>query len=350
MRKIINKTKNKNFLKKIFIKLCRKIGYEIIDQTNLYIPTLEKSVDENLSELGESVISIPLGKAKIVRKIRALTIIIRSYTSTHNQGSKMMLDQNKSRIFGQEKIEYTLRTINSIIISSHYALSIFNSLKINLIVTDDNSNDENLTKIKNVLNKANFDTSIINIQKDEFINEIKPKDENGNLISPNMISNMRNIYKSLMIAKDNADDLVYFLEDDYINHKDSITEMLLSYEKFTSQLNKEIFLCPADYPYLYTNIQDTKILIGHKRHWRIVNETLITFLTSKQMILKYWNELKDMATIRHHPMEKKLHQIYEKEYCFSPIPSLAMHSTNINSVYGIPPNINWKKLWDENKV
>ena len=81
-----------------------------------------------------------------------------------------------------------------------------------------------------------------------------------------------------------------------------------------------------------------------------MNETLITFLTSKQMILKYWNELKDMATIRHHPMEKKLHQIYEKEYCFSPIPSLAMHSTNINSVYGIPPNINWKKLWDENKV
>ena len=48
--------------------------------------------------------------------------------------------------------------------------------------------------------------------------------------------------------------------------------------------------------------------------------------------------------------DKKLHQIYEKEYCFSPIPSLAMHSTNINSVYGIPPNINWKKLWDENKV
>jgi hypothetical protein len=108
--------KKANFFKKIFIKICRKLGFEIIDQTNLYIPTLEKDIDDNLSELGKSVISIPLGKVKVDRKVKGLTIIIRSYTSTQNEGSKMMLDQNKSRIFGQEKIEYTLRTINSIII------------------------------------------------------------------------------------------------------------------------------------------------------------------------------------------------------------------------------------------
>ena len=342
--------KKANFFKKIFIKICRKLGFEIIDQTNLYIPTLEKDIDDNLSELGKSVISIPLGKVKVDRKVKGLTIIIRSYTSTQNEGSKMMLDQNKSRIKKKKKIEYTLRTINSIIISSHQALKNFNDLKINLIITDDNSSNENLIKIKHVLNKAIFKTSIINIQKNDFINEIKNKDVNGNHISSNMLSNMRNIYKSLMIAKDTADDLVYFLEDDYINHKDSITEMLLTYEKISSQLNREIFICPADYPYLYSNIEDTKIFVGHKRHWRIVNETLITFLTSKKMIIKHWDNLKDMATIRHHPMEKKLHDIYEKEYCLSPIPSLAMHSTNINSVYGIPPNIDWKKLWDENEV
>ena len=42
-------------------------------------------------------------------------------------------------------------------------------------------------------------------------------------------------------------------------------------------------------------------------------KTLITFLTSKKMISKYINELKQMCTKRHHPMEKKLHKIYEKE-------------------------------------
>ena len=36
----------KNFFKKIFIKICRIFGYEIIDQNNLYIPTSEKFVNE----------------------------------------------------------------------------------------------------------------------------------------------------------------------------------------------------------------------------------------------------------------------------------------------------------------
>jgi len=345
-----NTLKKTGFVKKIFIKLCRKLGFEIIDQTNLYIPTLEKNAKDNLSELGKSVISIPLGKAKINRKIRGLTIIIRSFTSVHNEKSKMMLDQNKLRIFEKEKIEYTLRTINSIIHSAHKALKSFNDLKLDLIITDDNSSVENLQKIKDILAKASFKTSVINIQKNEFSDQIKKKDENGKNISTNMISNMRNIYKSLVLTRDNVDDLVYFLEDDYINHIDTIMEMLLTYEKISSQLNREIFICPADYPYLYTSIENTKIFIGHKRHWRVVNESLITFLTSKKMILKYWDDLISMSTTRHHPMEKKLHKIYEKEYCFSPIPSLAMHSTNINSVYGIPPNIDWEKLWEENKV
>ena len=73
-------------------------------------------------------------------------------------------------------------------------------------------------------------------------------------------------------------------------------------------------------------------------------------MTSKEMILKYWEDFIAMSTTRHHPMEKKLHEIYEKEYCFSPIPSLAMHATNINSVYGIPPNYDWKKNWEDSEI
>jgi len=25
-----------------------------------------------------------------------------------------------------------------------------------------------------------------------------------------------------------------------------------------------------------------------------------------------------------------------------------MHCTNINSVFGLPPNFDWKKIWEEN--
>ena len=176
------------------------------------------------------------------------------------------------------------------------------------------------------------------------------KDEYGKDISEGMISNMRNILKSVLLTKDEVNDLVYFVEDDYIHDENAISEMLFAFERLTSQLGKDVFLCPADYPYLYNKIEDTKIFLGNKRHWRTVKETLITFMTSKEMILKYWEDFIAMSTTRHHPMEKKLHEIYEKEYCLSPIPSLAMHATNINSAYGIPPNYDWIKNWEDNKI
>ena len=348
--KVTNYINKKNFFKKFFIKLCRKIGYEIIDQNNLFIPTIQKFADQNLSKAGVSAINIPLGKTKITRKVEDLTIIVRSYTSTNIDKSRIMLDQNKDRVFNLPKIEYTLRTINSLIVSCHLALREFKNLKINLLITDDNSSEENLFRIKDILKSANFNYQLINLKNDEFKNEINLKDENDKLVSPGMISNMKNILKSINLTKEIVNDLVYFVEDDYLHKKEAITEMLFTYEKITSQLKREIFLCPADYPYLYTKAENTNIFIGNKRHWRTVKETLITFLTSKKMILKYMDNFILMSTKRHHPMEKKLHEIYEKEYCLSPIPSLAMHSTNINSAYGVPPNYEWIKNWDENKV
>ena len=346
----INKNKNKKgFINKLFIKLCRKLGYEIIDQNNLFIPSLDKYSNQNLSIAHKHSISIPLGKVNVTRRVSELTIIVRSYTSTQVDKSKVMLDQNKSRIFEKPKIEYTLRTINSLIISSKNALKSFQNLKINLLITDDNSSKENLQLIENLLKSSGLNHKIINLKKNEYDEIIQKKDENGKDISEAMTSNMRNILKSIYLTKEEVNDLVYFVEDDYIHKEEAITEMLFTFEKISSQIDRDIFLCPADYPYLYSKIEETKVFVGNKKHWRIVKETLITFLTSKKMVLKHWDKLISMGTTRHHPMEKKLHEIYEKEYCFSPIPSLAMHATNVNSAYGIPPNYDWIKNWEDNK-
>jgi len=339
----------KTFLNKFFIKLIRKFGYEVIDQANLYIPSKNLEANENLSESGKQSISIPLGKTEITRKVKSLKIIIRSYTFGDVDDNKVMLDQNKKRIFDLPKIEYTLRTIKSVVKSCEIAKQSFKDMDIKIIITDDKSSKENLDKIDQVLKASNLKTELINLKENEFNDQIKTIDTEGKDISKNMISNMRNLFKSIEIAETEDTDLFYFLEDDYIHTKEAITEMLFTYEKISSQLNQELFLCPADYPYLYSSIDNSKIFFGNMRHWRSVNETLITFLTSKKMINKYLVELKLMSTVRHHPMELKLHEIYKKEYCISPIPSLAMHATNINSIYGLPPNLDWKKLWDENQ-
>ena len=339
----------KSFLNKFFIKLIRKFGYEVIDQANLHIPLKNLEANENLSESGKQSISIPLGKTEITRKIKSLTIIIRSYTFGDVDDSKVMLDQNKKRIFHLPKIEYTLRTIKSVLKSCEIAKDSFKNIDIKIIITDDKSSQESLNKIDQILKTSNLKTKLINLKENEFNDQIKTIDTEGKDISKNMISNMRNLFKSIEIAETEDSDLFYFLEDDYIHTREAITEMLFTYEKISSQLNQELFLCPADYPYLYSSIDNSKIFFGNMRHWRSVNETLITFLTSKKMINKYLDELKLMSTVRHHPMELKLHEIYKKEYCISPIPSLAMHATNINSTYGLPPNLDWKKLWDENQ-
>ena len=52
---------------------------------------------------------------------------------------------------------------------------------------------------------------------------------------------------------------------------------------------------------------------------------------------------------RHDPFEKYLNEIYTKEFCISPLKSLSLHVTNVNSSYGLSPFINYKKLWDENE-
>ena len=64
MKKIKNIQKN-NFLKKIFVKLCRLFGFEIIDQSTFKSPTLEKDLNETLSIQGHKSITIPLGQIDI---------------------------------------------------------------------------------------------------------------------------------------------------------------------------------------------------------------------------------------------------------------------------------------------
>ena len=342
MKKIDN-TKKPSFVKKLFVKLCRLVGFEIIDQSNLNLPVSNRSAADNLSRLGKEIITIPLGKTKILRPVKSLDIIIKTCTSVN------LVTQNKKRIFEKDKSEYTFRTINSLINSLKFDKEFLKKINIKIYVIDHNSKNIDLEKIKNIIQTSNIEFEIINLDVDKF-KLIKTIDKNNSLIEHNMKATMASILTSFNIAKEKSDDLIYFVEDDYIHKKEGIIEMVSTYEKIASELNRELFLCPVDYPYLYKKLDNSNILIGNNYHWRTVNESLLTFLTSKSLINKHWNELILMAKNEHSPFETPLHKIYEKELCLSPIPSLAMHCTNINSVFGLSPNINWKKLWEENEV
>ena len=325
----------KSTTKKIFIKICKFLGYEIIDQNEFYSPTLEKHVDKNLSNNKKSII-LPLGEVKLTRKIKSLLILFRTNTNIE------IWDQNKKRIFEFPKIEYVLRSLNSLIKSINYLNEKKENLDIKVKIIDDNSSKENLDKLKNLIDKTKIDIEIVNHANEIHKNEIKKQKSNETF------SNLSSLLKCFEIGKKEGKDLVFFAEDDYLHFKTSLNEMISTYERISSQTQKELFMCPSDYPYLYMSDVKTNILIGSNRHWRTVNKTLCTFLTSHDFIIKYWENFYRNCLDRHNPFEKYINEIYETEICISPIKSLSLHLTNINSSYGLSPFINYKSLWDEN--
>ena len=341
--KIQKKVNKSSILKKIFIKICRMLDFEIIDQGNFYLPVSNQKINEDLSKIGKKSLTMPMGKIEISRPVKSLTIILRTCASVN------MLTQSKKRLMDKEKSEYTIRSLISIINSINFAKNLFENIELDLIVVDHMSEENVIEQIKSIISKQFFKSRFMHLNVDEFKQNINPINEKNEKVTDNQISNMSNIHQSLLLAKE-CKDLVYFVEDDYIHSVEAIKEMILTYEKLSSMLKKELILCPADYPYLYTKIENSNIFLGEKNHWRSIKETLCTFLMSKETVIKYWDDLISTCKFEHYPFEKPFHKIYEKEHCLSPIPSLAIHFTNINSVFGLSPNIDWKKAWDESVI
>ena len=250
-------------------------------------------------------------------------------------------DQNKKRLFEQPKIDYSYRSINSLIKSISFCENKYPNIKIKTIIVDDNSKDENLNRIKLLIDNKNIE--IVSLNHENYKTLIKDQK------TKETFSNLASLMNSFEIAKDKGEDLIFFVEDDYLHFEPMLEEMIASYERIASQLKKDIFMCPSDYPYLYMNNEKTNILIGNNRHWRTINTTLCTFMTSKNLLNKYWGNFEKTCSDRNDPFEKYINEIYEKEICISPIKSLSLHLTNINSSYGLAPFIDYKKLWDENK-
>ena len=322
-------------MKKIFIKIARLFGYEIIDQNNFVSPSLNKELNDDLSIINERSIVLPLGNVDITKKVQSLLIILRMNTEVE------IWDQKKKRLFEQPKIEYSMRSINSLIKSIKFCKNKYPHLSIKTIVIDDNSKKENLYKIKDLIQNENFE--IISLDHEKYKSIIKKQK------STETFSNLASLLQSFEIGKNQGDDLIFFIEDDYIHYETMLEEMISSYERIASQVKKDLIMCPSDYPYLYMNNEKTNILIGSKRHWRTINKTLCTFMLSKDLLNKYWENLYKTCIDRHDPFEKYINEIYLSEVCISPLKSLSLHLTNINSSYGLSPFIDYKKIWETNK-
>ena len=109
-------------------------------------------------------------------------------------------------------------------------------------------------KIKKII--KDVDAKIINLDTKKFETKIKKQK------TKETFSNLASLLQCFEIGKEIGEDLIFFVEDDYLHFKTMLAEMIATYERVSSQMGKDIFMCPADYPYLYMNNEKTNILIG----------------------------------------------------------------------------------------
>ena len=327
----------KKILKKIIIKICRVAGFEIIDQNQFTFPSLKNKEFNDLSTVNKHSIVMPLGKVEISRKIEKLSIIVRTNSNVH------ISDQNKKRIFNKDKEEYIKRSLNSLVVSINSFKKKFNKFEIYLTIVDQSDNEKMSSMFDEIFSKLDFKPTIIAFDKNELKSEINVD------FNKDIFGNLSSLLKCFKIGKESESDLIFFLEDDYLHKKTLIEEMLLTYQRISSQTKKELILVPSDYPFLYMEERLTNILTGSHRHWQTLNKVLCSFMTSKEMLETYWENFLLTCQNHNNPIEKHLNEICKKEICLSPIPSLSIHMANSNSIFGISPFIDIKKEWDDNK-
>ena len=190
----------KSIIKKLFIKISKIMGYELIDQNSFMSPTLDKELNKDLSKINEKSIVLPLGEVKISRKVKSILILFRTNSNVE------IWDQNKKRLFEFPKIEYTLRSLNSLLKSIKFSKKKYPNVKIQLMIIDDNTNEVNLNKIKNLINNCNIDIIINKVDHEKYRDLIKVQKNNQTY------SNLSSLLCCYEIAKKNSEDLVFLLK------------------------------------------------------------------------------------------------------------------------------------------
>ena len=308
------KYKKQSKLKKILLKLLNIYAFEK-ETLNVVNPDY-KNNGNNFYKLNDKSLILSTGYLNLDRKIQKLDIFYRF--SPNNQlwnsterWKRIIPDINK-----KDLISTSLISLNE---------SVLNFLKKNkLDITIHLIADES---------EENFDKNLINILRNE-----KFKTEFYN----SKISGNRGSYLECCDQAENVDDLIFFIEDDYLFEPLCLEEMIITYSRISTLLKTDVVLCPSDYPFFYDSAYKTSLFVGKNHRWRNINETLLTFMFSKKILNNYRKEIRLVGEQINEPFEKPLHDMYKKIPCLAPVGSLAYHISR--AVPAITEN--WTDLWN----
>ncbi len=311
-RKLLKQPKLKRFI----LKLLNVYAYDK-ETLNIINPNIE-NFHKKFIKFNDKSFIFSRGFLNLTRKIKKLDIFFR-YSPNNNLW-------NSSK--GAQRI---IKNINKKTLISVCLLSLKKSLESML----NNLDVEVCVNLIGDNSDKKFDEHISKILKHKKIS-IK-----NHIVK---IVGNRGSYLECCDQAESSEDLILFVEDDYLFEQHCIEEMLLSYSRISSLIKKDIIMCPADYPFYYDALYSTSLFLGSNYKWRSVGETLLTIMFSKKIYEENKENIKLVGEQINDPFEKPLHEIYKNNYCLAPIGSLAYHiSRHVPDVQD-----EWKNLWNEN--
>ena len=312
----LRKYKKLSSFKRFVLKLLNVYALDR-ETLNLVNPNYKNSGNNTFKINKESII-LSNGYLKLNRKINSLDIFYRfapnnvMWNST-NRWKRIVPNINKKDLI--------LTSLNSLKKSIIKFIS-QNQIKVTINLISDSS-------------EKKFNDIILKLLDDNHIriNFIETKIE-GN----------RGSYLECCDQAENSEDLIFFIEDDYIFDENCIEEMIITYSRLSTIFNNDVFLCPSDYPFYYDSSYKTSLYIGNKYKWRTVEETLLTFMMSKDLYERYKKNIRLVGEKENVPFEKPLHEIYKNNPCFSPVNSLSYHISRDHPA----TTEDWIKIWNDN--
>jgi hypothetical protein len=234
--------------------------------------------------------------------------------------------QSRKRLLSAPKSEVLIRCLNSVVRSVNEALVKLDGVAITLTVFDDHSDPECLDRVRSVLATCRCENRLVEL------------DVNGN--GPSVGVAYRH-------AKENATDVVYFVEDDYLHDLTAVREMIESFGRLSAMFERDLVLFPCDRPGSYRHVEPTQLLLGSHRHWRRLAKTTFTSVTTTNLLRTYWDRYIGLEKYGIDPAVTEattVHPIYREVPCFSPVPSLAVHFQQLDQ---ISPYVDWRRWWEE---
>lgn len=244
-------------------------------------------------------------------------------------------NQNQQRFCSNNRSEITKKCVTSFFESVEYCVNKQDNVIHHIRIIDDSSDQETIQYLKALcdrFNGANIKSELISTKFDGLMDSI------------------RSCYEYL---RDNGDNLVFQIQDDYMFSKTAIFEMIdLFYQLYNEKDTEPVisgYNCPGWYIGDNKYRQEPIVMVpGMSRYWRQIFNTSCSFLTSINILSQNWDLIEKFLAM--HPLHSRLeadslnHMFVRRGIAgFCPINSITFH---MQSDYEKDPYIDWKPIWD----